>query len=125
MSPETKRKFLEFYRKDKKYGVSKGISVVTGGLFYQVDYEICKSELKSYGKRKMGVIIAVASASAFSGEVILATNAINVTKIANAMHNVFAVAYYIAHNIAESPILVVDCALFGEYISSYEDTDCN
>lgn len=122
MSPETKRKFLESYRKDKKYGVSSGIGVVTGGPFYQVSYEICKSELKNYNKRKMGVIIAVASASTFSGEVVLETNA---TKIANAMHNVSAVAYYIAHNIAESPILVVDCVLFGQYISSYEDTDYN
>jgi hypothetical protein len=44
-------------------------------------------------------------------------------KYSKACHSVCAAAWRASHNIAEVPFIVCDYALFGEYITSCEETD--
>jgi hypothetical protein len=125
MSPESRRRLREIYRKLKRYRIRGAIGTATGGSFCQIAWEISRGELKTYGKRKIGAIIVGAAGSAVSGGLVLATNATRIAKYANATHKVVAAAYRTTHNMAELPFLVVDYALFGEPVSSCQENDYN
>lgn len=125
MSPETRRRFRETYRKCKKYGIRGAIGSATGASICELAWEIGRGEFVTYGKRRVGILCIGAGTSLFSGGLVLATNATRVVKYARAGHKVIAAAYRATHNAAELPFLVLDYALFGEPVYSCEGNDYN
>jgi len=58
-----------------------------------------------------------------SGGLPLLTNATKVVKYSKAVHSVCAASWRAAHNVAELPLIVVDYAVFGEYVPSCGEAD--
>ena len=125
LSPANKEKLRSHYRFLKKNGIKAGFGLYTGVGASKILWDASKGELITYGKRKIAAAIALASASAFSGSVVMLTNVTKVAKIANATHKTCAAAYRVAHNVAEFPIVLCDYALFGEYVSTCDENDYN
>ena len=53
----------------------------------------------------------------------LITNGTKVVKYSKIVHSVCAASWRAAHNVAELPLIVVDYAVFGEYVPSCGEAD--
>ena len=122
-SAETRNKWKERYRYAKKYGIRAGFAGVTGTGLVTVAKEAAADGVKRHAKRYIGAILVDSGLTCVSGGLPLLTNATKVVKYSKAVHSVCAASWRAAHNIAELPLIVVDYAVFGEYVPSCEDTD--
>ena len=122
-SAETRNKWKERYRYAKKYGIRAGFAGVTGTGLVTVVKEAAADGVKRHAKRYIGGILIDTGLTCLSGGVPLITNATKVVKYSKAVHSVCAASWRAAHNIAELPLIVVDFAVFGEYVPSCGEAD--
>jgi hypothetical protein len=122
-SCERRRRWKERYRYVKKCGIRVGFAGVTTTGLVTVVTEACADGVKRHAKRYLGGILINTGLTFVSGGVPLVTNATRIVRYAKACHSVCAASWRAAHNIAELPMIVVDYALFGEYISSCGEVD--
>jgi hypothetical protein len=69
------------------------------------------------------VILVDTGLTCITGGIPLLTNASKIVKYSKACHSVCAASWRVSHNIAELPLVVVDFALFGEYVPSCGEAD--
>ena len=122
-SSETRKTWKEPYRYGKKYGIRAGFAGVTGTGLVTVAKEAATDGVKRHAKRYIGGILVNTGFTCISGGIPLLTNATKVVKYSKACHSVCAASWRVAHNIAELPMIVVDYAVFGEYVPSGGDAD--
>lgn len=122
-SPETRKLWKDRYRSVKKYGIRAGFVGVTGTGLVTIAKEAATDGVKRHAKRYIGGILVDGGLTCISGGLPLLTNATKVVKYAKACHSVCAASWRAAHNIAEFPMIIVDYAVFGEYVPSCDETD--
>ena len=122
-SAETRNRWKERYRYTNKYAIRAGFAWVTCTGLITVVKEACANGVKRHAKRYLGGILVDAGLTCLSGGLPLLTNGTKALKYSKAMHSVCAASWRAAHNIAELPLIVVDYAVFGEYVLSCGDAD--
>lgn len=123
LSPETRNRWKERYRRAKKYGIRTAFSGVTGAGLITIAREAATDGVKRHAKRYMGGILVNGGFTCISGGIPLLTNATKVVKYSKACHSVCAATWRMSHNIAELPLIFCDYALFGEYVPSCGESD--
>ena len=122
-SVETRNVWKERYRSAKKYGIRAAFTGVSGVGVLTLVKEAATGEIKRHGKRYMGCILMDVGLTFFSGGIPLVSNATKVIKYGKACHSVCAASWRAAHNVAELPLILIDFAVFGEYVPSCGESD--
>lgn len=107
----------------KKYGICAEFAGVTITRLARIAMEVTIDGIKLHAKCYLGVILVDTGLTCISGEIPLLTNTTKVVKYSKAIHLVCAAYWRVTHNIAELPIISVDYAVFGEYVSLCKEAD--
>jgi hypothetical protein len=118
-SPETRKTWKERYQYAKKYGIRTLFAGVTGTGLLTIVKEAATDSVKRY----IGIILIDGSLTCLTGAIPLVTNATKVLKYSKACHSVCAASWRVVHNAAELPMILVDFAIFGEYVPSCGEID--
>ena len=121
--PETRKVWKERYRYAKKYGIRAGYASITGTGVVTIAKEAATQGVKRHAKRYIGGLLVNCGFTSISAGLPLLTNASRVVKYSKACHSVCAASWRAAHNMAELPLILVDYAVFGEYIPSCGEAD--
>ena len=119
----TRKVWKERYRYAKKYGFWAGFATITGTGLVTVAKEEASKGVKRHAKRYIGGILIDGGLTCVSAGLPLITNATKVVKYSKACHSVCAASWRAAHNVAEVPMILVDYAIFGEYVPSCGETE--
>lgn len=122
-SVETRNKWKGRYRYAKKYGIRSLFVGVSGVGVFNLVKEAASDGIKRHAKRYIGGILVDSGLTCITGGIPLLTNASKIVKYSKACHSVCAASWRVCHNIAELPLVVVDFALFGEYVPSCGEAD--
>ena len=122
-SSETRKAWKERYRYAKKYGIRTLFVGVTGSGLLTLAKEAATDGVKRHAKRYLGAILMDTGLTCITGGIPLLTNATKIVKYSKACHSVCAASWRVAHNVAELPMILVDYAVFGEYVPSCGETD--
>lgn len=124
-STETKNRWKERWRFTKKYGIRAGFAGVSSAGLVIIAKEACTNGVKRHAKRYIGGILVDAGLASISAGSPLLTNANKVVKYFKATHSVCAASssWRVAHNVAGMPLILLDYAIFGEYIPSCREAD--
>lgn len=120
---ETRERWKGRYRYAKKYGIRTMFAGVTGTGLVTLAKEAATDGVKRHAKRYIGSILVDVGLTCISGGLPLLTNTTKVVKYSKACHSVCAASWRATHNIAELPMIVVDYAVFGEYVPSCGEAD--
>lgn len=119
----TRKVWKERYRYAKKYGFRAGFATITGTGLVTVAKEKASKGVKRHAKRYIGGILIDGGLTCVSARLPLITNATKVVKYSKACHSVCAASWRAAYNVAEVPMILVDYAIFGEYVPSCGETE--
>lgn len=122
-SPEIRQKLKESYKSLKKYGIRAGFGIISGAGMISLIKEAVADGVIRHGKRRIGCILVTSGLSLCSSGIVILSNTTKVLKYSKACHSVCAACWRSAHNIAEVPLILVDFAVFGEYIPSCGEID--
>lgn len=79
--------------------------------------------VKCHGKRYLGAILFDGGLTSISAAVPLLTNATKIIKYSKAVHSTCAATWRCCQNLVEVPIIALGFDIFGEYLTSCQETD--
>lgn len=94
-----------------------GFAKVTGSGLVTIAKEAAYDGVKRHAKRYIGGILIDTGLTCVLGGLPIVTNTTKVVKYSKAIHSVYTAFWPAAHNIAELPLRIVDCVVFGKYVT--------
>ena len=122
-SDETRNRLKQKYLYMKKYGIRAACCGVTVNGLILMTKEMCADGVKRHAKRYLGLILVNGGLTSVSAGATILSNSTKVLKYAKGAHSICAASWRVAHNIAEVPFIIVDYAIFGEYVPSCGEAD--